>query len=642
MRRKRQSGADLVVNLFPFLAVLICTMGVLIVMLVMAVRSSQLRASDAQAQQQESIALRREQILDQLDLEQFRVSEIEAMRPDLRARLGQQRARRSHLEDEIRRLRETALDLQRQWDRADEDKTLAVESHDQQRAKIDALQSLLKRRQAELDEIRQRLAGRPLLYSIIPTESPGGTARRPIYVECRPDGIYLRPSGIRIPLESFTIPVVAGNPLDAALLATREYWNRFDAAGAQGDPYPLLVVRPGGAPAYAIARRSMNSWDDEFGYELVEDSRQIDWGSPEPELTRTLRQALEDAAARQQFLVATRQVQWLGDYEVDSNAAARKGSGNDGAGGPAARGATTTRGFGSGENRSGGYSYAGRPGGESKMPGDLGGSRPGRPGGLPNSGFSDHSHPVGLASDSAGAGQLQPAITGTGGSRFGSTGSGAGPDRSESPGGSPGNAANTNMAAGSPGTASNGNHPTGSPAATANGNRAAGSPGATPHGNLAVGSPAATGNQAGSAAGQAAGSGGSPGESPAESVPASLSHIVPLSETRGADWALPTRTQGATAYRRPIRIQCTGSGFEVHNSDPARPTVRVPLGATLDESVDGLIHQIWNQIEEWGMAEAGGYWKPVLRLSADEAGAIHAAELERKLHGSGIEIERPY
>lgn len=596
MKRKRQSGASLAVNLFPFLAVLICTMGVLIVMLVMAVNSSQVRAADARDEHHQKVAEKREELLDQLDLEQFRVDEIEAMRPDLVDRLGRQRSRRSHLEDESRRLRREAVRLQQQWAQTSEDLSLAADSHNSRSAKIRSLESLLQQRKTDLAETREQVAGRPLLYSIIPTESAGGTARRPIYVECRPDGLFLQPAGIRIGLDEFTIPVVAGNPLDAALLATREHWNRYDAAGIHGDPYPLLVVRPGGATAYGIARRAMKSWDDEFGYELVENTRQIDWGIPEPELSVTLKQALRDAAVRQQRLVAMRQVRWLGNEQFSATGRAGNGSRNRGFG----RAETGSDGSGDGDSKDYGY----RAGSD-----HYGGSAIAGPNGDDSGSFEELSGsefnalPSSIGNRSTGNREL---TTGTQQQRLGH-GTGQSSDR----------------------------------VIVSEGNEIGGMNGTTAEGPFSVGSPDANIPQNSGGAGNSNGSNMTQSDSAVDdAMSQSLAQISPLSETRGQDWALPTRTQGATAYRRPIRIECSGSEFTIYNSDPARPPVRVPLGQTLDQSVDALIHQIWNQIEEWGMAEAGGYWKPVLRISADRQGSLRAAELARKLDGSGIEIKR--
>ena len=50
MRKNRRQATGLAVSLFPFLAVLICTMGMLIVMLVLAVKSSAVKADAAQKQ----------------------------------------------------------------------------------------------------------------------------------------------------------------------------------------------------------------------------------------------------------------------------------------------------------------------------------------------------------------------------------------------------------------------------------------------------------------------------------------------------------------------------------------------------------------------------------------------------------------
>lgn len=123
--------------------------------------------------------------------------------------------------------------------------------------------------------------------------------------------------------------------------------------------------------------------------------------------------------------------------------------------------------------------------------------------------------------------------------------------------------------------------------------------------------------------------------------PSALANVAPLSDQRGADWALPTRTPGATPYRRPIRVECFGDRYIVYPNDEALRPIQVAVNSTnVDQAIDQLIHQVWKQIEGWGMAEIGGYWKPVLRLAPDATGTRRAEELARKLEGSGIEIER--
>jgi hypothetical protein len=559
MKRKRQTADNLAVSLFPFLAVLICTMGVLIVMLVMAVKSSHVRAADTRRAEEERIAAHKETILDELDLQQFRIREYEAVRPELQKRLAAQRARRSHLEEVTRRLLDQANELEAEWKQADSETLQTVESQSGDDARIRELESALAERENALKDLRQQIAVRPVLYSIIPTQSTGGTGRRPVYVECRPDGLVLQPSGIKISLDDFTIPVIAGNPLDAALLATREHWLRYDAAGTEGDPYPLLVIRPGGASAYAVARRAMTSWDDEFGYELVESSLEIDWGAEDGELSSILRQVIRDAQTRQRQLVELRQVQWLGQ-EADGGTRGERGGRGGGAPG------------GEMESAPGNHPSTVNPGISESMA--DGGAAAGSPPLAPPSGTTPLPNPFRQADGD---------FASAGGDFAKSQSSLMQPPQNPGPASSEDGKANHEMS----GT---GNSP------------------------VAVGQSAA--------------------------AAASLRNTSPLANSRGQDWALPTRTPGATAYRRPIRVDCTERFFVVHNSDPARPPVDIPVSGSIDNSIDALIHQIWNQIDDWGMAEAGGYWKPVLRLSAGRQATFRAAELERKLEGSGIEIER--
>ena len=41
----------------------------------------------------------------------------------------------------------------------------------------------------------------------------------------------------------------------------------------EGEPYPLLLVRPDGIMAYECALAAMKSWGPDFGYELIN----VDW-----------------------------------------------------------------------------------------------------------------------------------------------------------------------------------------------------------------------------------------------------------------------------------------------------------------------------------------------------------------------------
>ena len=570
MKRRQKRGTGLAVSLFPFLAVLICTMGVLIVMLVLAVQSSAVKAQQAKREHTDHVQGERELLIEELDLEQFRVEAISRMRPQIQQRLERERLLRSHLDNEIRQLVEQARTLSQQFQKLQWDDSLAGETQADESDKIAELQAKIATRRKELQELRESVAGQPVLYSIVPTRSADGTGRRPIYLECTPRGIELQPSGIRIGLEDFTQPILPGNPLDVALLATREYWNRFDAGSSAGEPYPLIVVRPGGATAYALARRAMSSWDDEFGYELVESDKQLNWGEVDPNLSKNLREAIAIARRRQSQQVAAGRASWL-----DSGSGSLDG------------------GLGQGQPLSNGNENRSAESAGSATAGDQAGSLRRAGSALPAGSDPENTSFWGQIAN--------PSESSTA-------------SRSRTPG-----------------------IDTSKPDSLSRFARQGRQSAAAKPARETVGAVDSAMKAATQAASAGEGNAASPLPSSAPSAAESLAG------QRGANWALPTRTPGATPYRRPIRVDCQEDHYLVHSGVPDRAAVRVEIDEEVNIAIDELVNQVWYQIESWGMAEIGGYWKPVLRLTTNDIqGAARADELARKLQSSGIEIERQW
>ena len=306
MRRRRTTRQTLTVSLFPFLAVLICTLGVLIVLLVIAVKAADVGAAEARSVAQQD----HQQDIDELNL-QYDVSltvveGLEQVRPDAVQRLSVARSHRGHLEEEIRQLRNAIrkmdIDLQQL------DQPLNLDTMTDFRDRRNELKQQIAATKSALSKKRESLKSfNPVTYSIVPGKRDGGTLRRPIFVECTAEGLVLQPTGIKLKKSEFTPPLESGNMLDSALLAIREYWQRHDLAGTEGSPYPLLVVRPGGEESFGLARRAMKSWDDEFGYELVESDRLLDFGQSDKQLAEIVNQSVNDARNRQRISVARRQ-----------------------------------------------------------------------------------------------------------------------------------------------------------------------------------------------------------------------------------------------------------------------------------------------------------------------------------------------
>ena len=83
------------------------------------------------------------------------------------------------------------------------------------------------------------------------------------------------------------------------MLANRSFDPQRD-----GEPYPLLLVRPNGIAAYYAAREAMKSWATEFGYEFVNADWKLSYQTPDPQLAQLVQIELTAARARQQRLIA--------------------------------------------------------------------------------------------------------------------------------------------------------------------------------------------------------------------------------------------------------------------------------------------------------------------------------------------------
>ena len=305
MMRRTYRKSQVTVSLFPFLAVLICMMGALIVVLVLVVQ--QARVSAAVATDDGPTA---EQLAEADELElarqdhQWRREILDQQRLEMTKQQANHRLELSHLEDHIRRLEE-------KWKLLQADAAILTTSAEADNRSVQsAAAELVQLRQAiglaqqQLHEAREAAETRPRSYAIIPYRGMHGTLRRPIFIECTARGIVLQPEGLVITESDLNGPAGPGNPLDAALRATREYLVANGIVDLEGEPYPLLIVRPDGTEAYGAARNAMKTWDDEFGYELVEADVQLEYPTADPVLRELIIKTIADARQRQEILAA--------------------------------------------------------------------------------------------------------------------------------------------------------------------------------------------------------------------------------------------------------------------------------------------------------------------------------------------------
>ncbi|MDB4380224.1 hypothetical protein N9Z70_02430 [Mariniblastus sp.] len=309
MRRRKKNRTQLSVSLFPFLAVLICTLGVLIVMLVMAVKSADVQSAKKQAEDNSEKLAQIAELNDAVSLDQIRINGMSAVRPDALEKLQQSRSHRSYLEAEVRKTNRELEQVVKQWNslQSEAEPVFSAEKFSESDGNqvLAELEKAILQVRAGIDAKRQSNAViKPTTYVIEPYKGSGGTFRRPIFIECFKDEIVLQPSGIRLRKDEFVLPLQPGNMLDSALLANREYWQRYDLVGKEGSPYPLVIVRPDGAETFVLVRRAMQSWDDEFGYELVDGSKALSFGKKDPQLIEEVELAIEEARGRQQSRIA--------------------------------------------------------------------------------------------------------------------------------------------------------------------------------------------------------------------------------------------------------------------------------------------------------------------------------------------------
>ncbi|QDU27458.1 hypothetical protein ETAA8_25460 [Anatilimnocola aggregata] len=621
------------VALFPFLAVLICTMGALIVLLVLLVQQARLDAHDVVKNKQRTpppvdpLAAERKIAQEKIEDEQWRQGMLEQQRLEQAEVLASSRVKVAHLEDHIRRLQDQARALMTRAQEIDRGETAKIADVTAEQTELAKLQAEIARRKTELEDKKKKLAEKDRSFALIPYDGPNGTKRRPIYIECRIEGVVLQPEGLILGPADFSGPMNPGNPLDAALRTIREAWKR---SGEPGEPYPLLVVRPSGIVAYQAARQALRGWDDEFGYELVSDEKRLDYGSPNPAMQSMLEEVVGKARERQVMLAAAMPRKFQDDdtltsfspqdqpeFQAAVNAA--RGSGGVGNGNGEFAGGAGSIGGNGGYNPGSNAPGIGNPQGTYGAPGNPGtgpGIGPGTAGGGPNAQFAASS----VQANSIQANSIQANRAGQGGATGGS------------------GAANNNTGANA---GANGQYSTGQ---TSGGG---GSSTGRPTTNINTGQMAGQGSPSGSASGSpntnsAAASGSNPGGTPSVTSGAKSSQQRAGNSRTASNWGLPGAQGRTTAVTRPIRVVCLPDRLVVvpeRGDDRAVSTIAVSPQMKPEEA-DAFVKAVQKHLDAWGPAMTNGYWKPVLQVEVTRAGEGQFTALQQMLNGSGFDLQR--
>lgn len=352
----RRSKETLAVQLFPFLAVLVCTMGSLIFLLLVTTRQIRQRAvAFAEFQQKQQLAAieamaipapaaplpepekvpevpvtafppqpvtdakpvkvpdhtyllalaDREREIDELNQKwKLRANELTSQRDGQIAVIARRKAAMSKAAEQASAAKSEVEKLEAQL------KAIAGEDADKWLQPSEAERLALEQK---IIEMKKRLraaqaaeANASDKFQVVPFDPVSGTTRRPIFIECTETGIRFLPEDIRLTpadLDGFTN---RANPLAAGTGALINYWTAWNFQQrnpkSEPEPYVLLLVRPKGEIAYYAAMRMLDPIRTAHGYELLEESTQLQLPEVDPAAKAACQAAIDRLLAEREAI----------------------------------------------------------------------------------------------------------------------------------------------------------------------------------------------------------------------------------------------------------------------------------------------------------------------------------------------------
>ena len=64
------------------------------------------------------------------------------------------------------------------------------------------------------------------------------------------------------------------------------------------------------------------------------------------------------------------------------------------------------------------------------------------------------------------------------------------------------------------------------------------------------------------------------------------------------------------------------------------------MTAGTQQAIDPLMAAIWEQMDSWGMAGKGMYWRPLLSIYVAPGAEQRFNDLQRLLRGSGLTLQK--
>ncbi len=627
-RKTRRKESILAPALFPFLAVMVCTIGALVFILTIAVTN----AAQSAKLEVETV---RQKIQDEGAFVAAATDDLLAQRDELRESIDRAREQLTHLDQhideialQIEGLEQQAKIISAQSDVKTNNDQLEVES---QQAKIAALKAEMSTLESIVAELEKETKTAKKAFSIIPYAGPNGTARRPIYLECTAEGVIIQPEGKLLTLQDLSPPHGPGNPLDACLRTIRRELQRSDGNSYIATPYPLLLVRPTGITSYSLARSAMAAWDDQHGYELIEADLPLAFPSSLPGMSTELDAVLAKSRTRQREIVAAMPRNYrsgLGSVDEPRDLAVEYGD-------ESKAGSATARDLRPGERfipvASGSQwpvvSSSGGSAGALAMPASLNSSS-----GSPNNTRPFEQSPKEAATSIVG-----------GRSAIGQTASSSGSDDV----GENGLQASTESYAGSnKGSAQSDQlaQAGGNPLSSSQSGAGASAPTSGP-GDASEQLDAETRAELAKNGSQNQGSPSSESSSsesgrPSNSKPPNSASNSSIAKNLGQGWALQRKQLSSTPVSRTIEMRVESDRWLIVDArDPTKIETTIMLNEGPAACASQLSKAVKDRIDQWGIAVANGYWVPVIEIKPIGNSNWALAQLNAMLEDSGVIIK---
>lgn len=618
MNNRVTSDSGNTVSLFPFLAVLLCTMGALLVLLVVLAQRAGERAvaersaekSVLQVEVQEEIETpeeppqepaldqtEREKLKEQLEETLAAAKALKAKREQAEQRLRDEQDKLTHLEEHTRRLEHEVAQLSVAAEQLEATENDQVVNQQQAEQELQRLKDLIDDKQQQIDQLQEELKGKKT-YAIVPFLGKDGVETPRIYLECCAEGVKTQPEGLLFDEDDFRAPGWAGNPLAQVVRATQQHIHAKaqDAGVSQSYALPLIIVRPAGIEALQNAQIALESAEIPYGFDYVGGVQDLSYPvAVDPQLAEKQYHARMNARRHMVVQINSAPRKYKPMLESLAVTAGEIGVGTTSTKAALFRRLATDGYSGSGEGGTSGSNAGGEQ--SSLASGDGYGAVEGD---AQFGAFGDGRETSTAAGDRYDSGGTQ-ALSSTGGTEEGSSGQFGGSESRYS--GQVGSSQGSAMASTSQGTSSS------NTVGSAGGSNSMGGKATSSFGS-------AGGTQQTSRQGNAE-------NDDAEQIAARRRNSVPI--------------------QRPIQVVVRKDHVallpsrHVTNAS-ASSGATIPLDQSSQLIAEELGVAIRQHMQEWGIAGQGLYWKPVITLKVGPDGGDAAQRLEKILSGSGLRV----